>query len=146
MIKRLPGQSLKSHRAVASNGYIQGNTIKRSSSIRLNEVGECRPNNFWIFVFFAGDFGVMFNPIELAETHQNIVCKNNQRKILPFQIFKILWRYSNRDCVGCCLRCNLLCWSWNVATRPQECGHFSSPEEVAGKLIAIAKSKKNCTS
>jgi len=63
------------------------------------------------------------------------------REILPLQVFQILWRIATADCVCCCLRC-IFCWSWNIATRPQECGHFSSPEEVAGKLIAIAKSKK----
>lgn len=83
----------------------------------------------------------MFDPVELAELTRNIVCKNNQRKYYRFRSSRFYGGIATADCVGCCLRC-IFCWSWNVATRPQECGHFSSPEEVAGKLIAIAKSKK----
>jgi len=40
MIKRLPGQSLKSHRAVASKRLHTGQYQSTSSSIRLNEVGD----------------------------------------------------------------------------------------------------------
>lgn len=83
----------------------------------------------------------MFDPVELAELTRNIVCKNNQRKYYRFRPSRFYGGIATADCVGCCLRC-VFCWSWNVATRPQECGHFYPPEEVARKLIAIAKSKK----
>ncbi|GFO97023.1 radical SAM domain-containing protein, partial [groundwater metagenome] len=83
----------------------------------------------------------MFDPVELAELTRNIVCKNNQRKYYRFRSSRFYGGISTADCVGCCLRC-VFCWSWKMATRPQECGHFYSPEEVARKLIAIAKRKK----
>jgi len=83
----------------------------------------------------------MYNPIELAELTRTIVCKDSQRKYYRFRSSRFYGGIATADCVGCCLRC-IFCWSWNVATRPQECGHFYSPEMVAGKLIAIAKSKK----
>ncbi len=83
----------------------------------------------------------MFNPVELAELTRNIVCKNNRRKYYRFRSSRFYGGIATADCVGCCLRC-IFCWSWNVATRPQECGSFYPPEEVARKLIAIAKSKK----
>ena len=83
----------------------------------------------------------MFNPIELAELTRNIVCKNNKRKYYRFRSSRFYGGIATADCVGCCLRC-VFCWSWNVVAKPQECGRFYSPQEVAGKLIAIAKSKK----
>jgi uncharacterized Fe-S cluster-containing radical SAM superfamily protein len=83
----------------------------------------------------------MFDPVELAELTRNIVCKNNQRKYYRFRPSRFYGGIATADCVGCCLRC-VFCWSWRVATMPQECGHFYSPEEVDRKLIAIAKSKK----
>ena len=83
----------------------------------------------------------MFNPIELAELTRNIVCKNNKRKYYRFRSSRFYGGIATADCVGCCLRC-IFCWSWNVVAKPSECGRFFSPEEVAGKLIAIAKKKK----
>jgi len=83
----------------------------------------------------------MFDPVELAELTRNIVWKNNQRKYYRFRSSRFYGGISTADSVGCCLRC-VFCWSWNVVTRPQECGNHYSPEEVARKLIAIAKRKK----
>src|SRR3990172_919166 len=83
----------------------------------------------------------MFNPVDMAELTRNIVCKNNQRKYYRFRYSRFYGGISTADCVGCCLRC-IFCWSWNVVAKPSECGRFFSPEEVAGKLIAIAKKKK----
>jgi len=83
----------------------------------------------------------MYNPVELSELTRTIVCKDSQRKYYRFRSSRFYGGIATADCVGCCLRC-IFCWSWNVATRPKECGHFYSPEEAARKLIAIAKSKK----
>ncbi|MDP2767466.1 MAG: radical SAM protein, partial [Candidatus Methanoperedens sp.] len=83
----------------------------------------------------------MFNPVKLAELTGNIVCKNNQRKYYRFRSSRFYGGTATADCVGCCLRC-VFCWSWNVVAKPQEYGRFYSPQEVAGKLIAIAKKEK----
>jgi uncharacterized Fe-S cluster-containing radical SAM superfamily protein len=71
----------------------------------------------------------MYNPVELAELTKRTVCKNNRRKYYRFRPSRFYGGISTADCVGCCLRC-VFCWSWNVVTRPEECGKFYSPEEV----------------
>ncbi len=83
----------------------------------------------------------MFNPVEMAELAKNIVCKHNKRKYYRFRPAKFYGGISTADCVGCCLRC-AFCWSWRETTRPEAFGNFYSPEEVAGKLISIAKRKR----
>jgi uncharacterized Fe-S cluster-containing radical SAM superfamily protein len=83
----------------------------------------------------------MFDPVEMANITRAIVGKNNERKYYRFRPSRFYRGISTADCVGCCLRC-VFCWSWKVTTRPQECGNFYSPEQVASKLIAIAKKKK----
>jgi uncharacterized Fe-S cluster-containing radical SAM superfamily protein len=83
----------------------------------------------------------MFNPVEMAELTRNIVCKNNHRKYYRFRASRFYGGIATADCVGCCLRC-VFCWSWNITTRPEACGKFYSPSEVAQKLVAIAIRKK----
>lgn len=83
----------------------------------------------------------MYNPLELAETTRKAVCKNGLRKYYRFRPSRFYGGISTADCVGCCLRC-VFCWSWNVVTRPTETGKFHSPEDVARRLVEIAKKKK----
>lgn len=83
----------------------------------------------------------MFNPLEMAELTGNSVCKNGQRKYYRFRPARFYGGISTADCVGCCLRC-VFCWSWKEVTRPDEFGDFYTTEEVAKKLIAIAKKKR----
>jgi uncharacterized Fe-S cluster-containing radical SAM superfamily protein len=83
----------------------------------------------------------MFNPLEMTEQTRNMVCKNDQRKYYRFRPARFYGGISTADCVGCCLRC-VFCWSWREVTRPDECGDFYTPGEIAKRLIAIAKRKK----
>jgi len=83
----------------------------------------------------------MFDPIEMAELARNIVCRNGQRKYYRFRPARFYGGISTADCVGCCLRC-VFCWSWREVAGPEEFGTFYSPEEVARRLISIAKRKK----
>ncbi len=83
----------------------------------------------------------MFNPVEMAELTKTIVCKYNKRKYYRFRPAKFYGGISTADCVGYCLRC-VFCWSWRETTKPEKFGDFYSPEEVAGKLVSIAKRKK----
>jgi len=83
----------------------------------------------------------MFNPLDLAKTTCGTIGKDAKRKYYRFRPAKFYGGISTADCVGCCLRC-IFCWSWREATQPEEWGNFYSPEDVARKLIAIAKSKK----
>ncbi len=69
-----------------------------------------------------------------------IVCRDNARKYYRFRPSRFYGGIATADCVGCCLRC-VFCWSWNVTVRPEESGEFYSPQEVAGRLISIAKRK-----
>lgn len=83
----------------------------------------------------------MLNPLDLAKTTSGIVGENDRRKYYRFRSARFYGGISTADCVGCCLRC-IFCWSWRETTRPDEYGDFYSPEDVARKLIGIAKSKR----
>jgi uncharacterized Fe-S cluster-containing radical SAM superfamily protein len=83
----------------------------------------------------------MYNPVEIAEVTEKTVCKNSLRKYYRFRPARFYGGVSTADCVGCCLRC-VFCWSWNMVTRPAEHGSLYTPEEVARRLINIAKKKR----
>jgi uncharacterized Fe-S cluster-containing radical SAM superfamily protein len=80
----------------------------------------------------------MFDPVELALRTRTIVCSGSERKYYRFRPSRFYGGIATADCVGCCLRC-VFCWSWDVTVRPEQSGDFRSPEEVARRLISIAK-------
>lgn len=82
-----------------------------------------------------------FNPVELATETKKIVCKNTERKYYRFRAAKFYGGIATADCVGCNLRC-AFCWAWNTTTKPETVVKFYTPEEVAQKLLTIAKEKK----
>jgi uncharacterized Fe-S cluster-containing radical SAM superfamily protein len=82
----------------------------------------------------------MYNPLEMAVLARNIVCKNDIRKYYRFRPSRFYGGISTADCVGCCLRC-VFCWSWKEVVRPEEHGEFYTPEEVAKRLVSIARRK-----
>jgi uncharacterized Fe-S cluster-containing radical SAM superfamily protein len=82
----------------------------------------------------------MFDPIELAELTQKEICRDRWRKYYRFRPSRFYGGIATADCVGCCLRC-AFCWSWNVTTRPEYYGKLYSPEDVAQRLLGIAKKK-----
>jgi uncharacterized Fe-S cluster-containing radical SAM superfamily protein len=83
----------------------------------------------------------MYDPVEIAEVTRKTVCENNRRRYYRFRPARFYGGISTADCVGCCLRC-VFCWSWNIVARPEEHGNFCTPEQVAGKLLHIAKKKR----
>ena len=83
----------------------------------------------------------MFDPLKTSETTRAIVCDNDQRKYFRFRPARFYGGIATADCVGCNLRC-AFCWSWKVTTRPEVCGTFYKPQDVAKRLIAIAMQKK----
>ena len=83
----------------------------------------------------------MFDPVALAASTAEEVCKDDSRKYYRFRSSRFYGSISTADCVGCCLRC-VFCWSWNVTTQPKESGQFYTAEEVAGRLIAMARRKQ----
>lgn len=83
----------------------------------------------------------MYDPIERAEETARIVCRGNQRKYYRFRAARFYGGIATADCLGCCLRC-LFCWSWDKVVRPGRYGDFYSPQQVAEKLITIARKKR----
>ncbi len=70
-----------------------------------------------------------------------MVSRGDLRKYYRFRPARFYGGIATADCVGCFLRC-LFCWSWHEVTRPEACGQFYSPEQVAGKLVSIARKKR----
>jgi uncharacterized Fe-S cluster-containing radical SAM superfamily protein len=83
----------------------------------------------------------MFDPLEMAVITERIVCKDNLRKYYRFRPSRFYGGISTADSVGCCLRC-VFCWSWREVVRPEEYGKYYTPEDVASRLVSIAKKKK----
>jgi len=82
----------------------------------------------------------LYDPVKRAEATSRIVCRGNQRKYYRFRPARFYAGIGTADCVGCCLQC-LFCWSWDKVLRPGRFGQFYSPEQVAGKLTAMAQKK-----
>jgi uncharacterized Fe-S cluster-containing radical SAM superfamily protein len=84
----------------------------------------------------------MFNPLDLAARTKDIVSgSDGRRKYYRFRPSRFYGGISTADCVGCCLEC-VFCWSWEATRRPAGTGLFYTPEDVATKLLAIAKKKR----
>ncbi len=84
----------------------------------------------------------MFNPLDLvARTREVVSDSDGRKKYYRFRSSRFYGGIATADCVGCCLEC-VFCWSWEATRRPAETGQFYAPEEVARKLLAIARKKK----
>lgn len=82
----------------------------------------------------------MIDPLKEAERLRKIVCKNEKRKYYRFRGGDFYGGIATADCGGCILDC-AYCWSFYPRKNPEKVGQFFSPEEVAEKLIRIAKKK-----
>jgi uncharacterized Fe-S cluster-containing radical SAM superfamily protein len=82
----------------------------------------------------------MYDPLRLSELARHIVCKGDQRKYYRFRSARFYGGIATADCLGCCLRC-VFCWSWDKVIKPDQYGEYYTPEEVARRLISMAKSK-----
>lgn len=80
----------------------------------------------------------MYDPLELSEKVEKIVCRGIKRKYYRFRATKFYGGISTADTVGCNLRCKF-CWSGNIVWNPDRVGKFYTPKEVARKLSLIAK-------
>jgi uncharacterized Fe-S cluster-containing radical SAM superfamily protein len=81
-----------------------------------------------------------FDPIELAKLTEAKVCRDSSRKYTDFYCVGVYGGISTGYAVGCCLRC-IFCWVDFSRDFPDKHGHFCSPEEVAQRLVANARSK-----
>jgi len=82
----------------------------------------------------------MYDPIVTARETAEIVCRGDARKYYRFRPARFYGGIATADCVGCNLRC-LFCWSWKNITNPGKVGYSCTPDEVAGKLVKIARNK-----
>jgi len=82
----------------------------------------------------------MYDAVEKARATAQIVCQGASRKYHRFRAARFYGGIATADCVGCCLGC-VFCWSAREVTHPERYGRFYSPEEVAGRLVAIARKK-----
>ena len=84
----------------------------------------------------------MFNPLDLAALTKDLVSRGDGRKkYYRFRSSRFYGGIATADCVGCCLEC-VFCWSWEATRSPAETGRFYTAEDVAAKLLGIARKKK----
>ncbi len=82
-----------------------------------------------------------YDPVQRAEEVARVVCRDDLRKYYRFRPARFYGGIATADCVGCCLLCRF-CWSWREVVRPESCGRFYSPQEVARRLTSIARKKR----
>jgi uncharacterized Fe-S cluster-containing radical SAM superfamily protein len=83
----------------------------------------------------------MFDPVKKAEETAEIVCRGELRKYYRFRPAKFYGGIATADCVGCNLRCRF-CWAWHNIIKPDTTGSFLSPQQVADKVLEIARKKR----
>ena len=79
-----------------------------------------------------------FDPVELIEQTEKIVCSGNQRKYTNFYATGVYGGIATGYTVGCCLRC-IFCWVDLSREYPERYGKFYSPEEAFDKLSKAAE-------
>ncbi len=82
----------------------------------------------------------MYDPLELARHTAKTVCRNRERKYYRFRPARFYGGIATADCLGCNLRC-VFCWAWGQLHQVHRLGEFQHPEDVAGRLAAIARKK-----
>jgi len=81
-----------------------------------------------------------YDVVARAGAVAKVVCKGDLRKYHRFLPGRFYGGIATADCIGCCLRC-IFCWSWQKVVHPEAYGQFCSPQEVANKLMKIARKK-----
>lgn len=82
----------------------------------------------------------VYDPVERARDVARIVTRGELRKYYRFRPARFYGGIATADCVGCCLRC-IFCWAWREVVNPAGTGRFYSPEQVAERLVAMARKK-----
>jgi uncharacterized Fe-S cluster-containing radical SAM superfamily protein len=83
---------------------------------------------------------VMFDPVRRAEQISKVICRDDSRKYSRFRPARFYGGIATADCVGCNLQC-IFCWSYDSVIKPNTFGEFYSPEDVARRLVGIARKK-----
>jgi uncharacterized Fe-S cluster-containing radical SAM superfamily protein len=76
---------------------------------------------------------IPFDPLELAEETEKIVCRGNRRKYTKFICTRMYGGIVTGYTCGCCLRC-IFCWVHWCRDFPEKYGRFYSPEEAFRQL------------
>jgi uncharacterized Fe-S cluster-containing radical SAM superfamily protein len=82
-----------------------------------------------------------FDPIQLAQMTEEIVCRENMRKYTRFYKVGVYGGISTGYTVGCCLRC-VYCWVGWSRDFPESHGKFYTPKQVFQNLVFHAKKKR----
>jgi len=82
-----------------------------------------------------------FDPIELARTTEEIVCRGASRRYTAFYKVGVYGGISTGYTVGCCLRC-VYCWVEWSRDFPERHGEFFTPQQVFQNLVFHAKRKR----
>jgi len=78
----------------------------------------------------------MVDPLKLAQTVENQVCKNDSKKYYRFRKTQFYGGCATADCLGCNLRC-VYCWAQKKVWQPQKFGKYYSPKSVSEKLLTM---------
>jgi uncharacterized Fe-S cluster-containing radical SAM superfamily protein len=82
-----------------------------------------------------------YDPVELMQRTTELVCRGEARKYTSFYATGVYGGIATGYTVGCCLRC-VFCWVDASRDFPETHGEFYTPEQVAGRLLAIARRKR----
>jgi len=88
-----------------------------------------------------------FDPIERAAWAEGQVMKGTARRYYRFRHARFYGGICTADAVGCSLLCDWgqgKCWNYSRNQNPATSDSFFAPEEVAARLIALAKKNDCC--
>jgi len=81
-----------------------------------------------------------FDPFERASKIEKIVMDGRRRKYYRFRYSRHYGGIVTADAVGCNILC-AYCWNYSRNQNPEKFGTYYSPEDVAVKLLKIARKK-----
>ena len=81
-----------------------------------------------------------FDPLKRSETVENQVTREDKRLYYRFRPAPYYGGIATADAVGCSFLC-AYCWNYNRNLNPGRYKEFYSPQQVADKLIHIARKK-----
>jgi len=81
---------------------------------------------------------IPFDPVELAQQTESIVCRGDHRKYTKFICTRMYGGIATGYTCGCCLRC-IFCWVHWCRDFPEKYGRFYSPAEVFHQFSRVAR-------
>ena len=81
-----------------------------------------------------------FDPLKRSEDVENQVTRDNKRLYYRFRPAPYYGGIATADAVGCSFLC-AYCWNYNRNLHPERFKEYFTPQQVADKLLHIAKKK-----